>query len=39
LPVPTSRYLPKLDLRAVRGLSDPDRLRLRTRFGDRVLLP
>jgi uncharacterized protein (TIGR02996 family) len=39
LPVPTGRYLPKLDLRAVRGLSDPDRLRLRTRFGDRVLLP
>lgn len=39
VPVPTDRYLPRLDLRAVRGLSDADRLRFRTRFGDRVMLP
>lgn len=39
LAVATDRPLPQLDLRAVRGLSEADRLRFRTRFGNRVLLP
>lgn len=36
--VPSDRYLPVLDLRKSWGLSSDSRLRLTSRFGDRVLL-